>query len=239
MKKITHEFSQMHLPVKALLIYNNITDERDVRVEAYDTDEKGWPINAHPLTLNETKDMAKSLTSTTEVNTGFLEYKGVLPANLLYVNAHDNGYAVWYTPAKKVNLLFKKELTIPSGEGNVPPLIWKATNSQLYIYAITTQGRPTAETHLHHAPFFNTYPDGRVCMGNVDMAIEDDCNLVDFMSMWEGYFWKSYFTHSIAGATLVKGNIVTLWQKLIGDSKKPFPLEALNKNGKTINDLII
>jgi PRTRC genetic system protein B len=239
MKKITHEFSQLHRPVKAFLVYNHLTDERDVRVEAFDTDEKGWPMNAHPLSVNEMKMLAKSLSVSTDVHTRFLECKGVFPSNLLYVDARENGYALWYTPAQKINLLFKKELTIPCGEANVPPLVWIATASDLHLYALKTDSRPTGDTPLFYAPFFNIHPGGMVCMGTVDIDIDEDCNLVDFMNQWEEYFWASYFTHSIGGAVAITGNIVSLWQELTRDPQKPFPLEVLKKNGKTINDLIL
>lgn len=238
MKIITHEFRQLHMSHKALLFYTNLADSQDVRVEAYDMDEKGRPINAHPLTVNESKALATSLSKSRNVYTGFLQYNGVLPAHLLFVDASDEGYALWYTPAQKARLLFKEGLTIPNGEAQLPPLIWRATSKHVELYAVSSSERPTGETPLYHAPFFNVYLDGRVCMGNVDIDFDEDCNLLDFMNGWEHYFFNSYFSHSISGSP-IQGNLVSVWQQLVANPQQPFPLEVLKLNGKTVNDLIV
>jgi PRTRC genetic system protein B len=238
MKIITSEFSQFYSPNMALLVYENKFDGRDVRVESYDIDKKGRPVNAHPLTVNESKALAKALATGPDMRTGFLHHKGIVHANLLYVDL-EQAFAVWYTPARQVELLFKKELTIPNGKAHVPPLVWKAHHNQLEVFALKEAERPTEKTPLFHAPFFNLYADGRVCMGTVDIEIDEDCSLPDFMALWEDYFWKSYFSHSIGGLTPITGNLVGLWQNLVSQPQTPFPVEVLKRNGKTVKDLIV
>lgn len=237
MKIVTQTFSDLHVPVKALLFYTNQLDERDLRVEAFDMNDYGQPINAHPLSFNECKALVKSLSSSTGVYTGFLQYHGVLPENLLFVDATEEGYAIWYTPAQQTNLLFKEALTIPCGKAHLPPLVWKATSNTLEVFALTTTERPTNDTPLFHAPFFNVYLGGRVCMGTVDIDFDEDCNLVDFINRWEHYFFNSYFSHAI-DTTPLGGNLVSLWQQLI-NTDTPFPLDVLKRNGKTIKHLIV
>ncbi len=237
MNIVTSEFGQFYLPKKAMLVYENNADQNDVRVESYDIDAKGRPVNAHPLTVNECKALAKALNTSRELRTGFLHYKGVWPANLLYTDT-EQGFAVWYTPARQVELLFKKELTIPSGTAHVPPLVWKAYNHTLEVFALKSDERPTEKTPLLYAPFFNIYDDGRVCMGTVDIEIDEDASILDFMAQWETYFWKSYFCHSIQGNTPITGNLVSLWQELVADPQKPFPVDVLKPTNRNLNDLI-
>lgn len=93
-----------------------------------------------------------------------------------------------------------------------------------------TDSQINEQTLLYHAPFFNLYNDGRVCMGTVKVDIKADCHLEDFMQSCEQYFFNSYFSHLIGNASPVKENIIQLWQKLVG-SDKPFPLKSLLKNG--------
>jgi PRTRC genetic system protein B len=237
MKSITKTFSEMQLPVKALLFYNNLSDDRDVRVEAFDINEYGHPINAHPLSVNESKALAKSLSSSHHVYTGFLQYHGIILNKVLFVDATEEGFAIWYTPAGKANLLFKPELTIPCGEAHLPPLVWKATSQSVEVFALTDTERPGDETPLYHAPFFNLHIDGRVCMGTVDIDFEEDCNVIDFMHQWEHYFFNSYFSHAIDNIPL-KSNLISLWQELL-QTQAPFPMEVLKPNGKKLKDLII
>jgi len=237
MTNITGLFSDLFQPQKAFVIYKSLKENSDVFVESYDIDNKGRPINAHPLSLEETDTLATVLQSAKERQAGFLRSKGLVPENVLHLDQRAHGHVVWYTPEQKVNLLFKPGLDIPCGEAYVPSLLWKATKSFLHISALKSSERPTAKTPLFHAPFFNINHGFGVCMGTVDVDIEKDCSLEEFMASWEKYFWNSYFSHMIGHVSPVKGNIVQLWQRQI-KNQTPFPMGVLKKTGKTIADLI-
>jgi PRTRC genetic system protein B len=168
----------------------------------------------------------------------FLNPKGLLTPKILYINPDKHGFAVWQTAPQEVNLFFAKTLGITCGKAKVPALIWKATKDNLFIYALKEEKKPSEKTILYHAPFFNIYQDGRVCMGTVDIEINHKCFLEEFIQQWEEYFWNSYFSHLIDGYSPVKANIVQLWQGQV-NSGKDFPKEVLIKNGKTIKDLIL
>jgi len=54
MKNITALFQEVYLPTKALVIYQSMQpEEKEVYVEAYDMDQEGRPINARPLTTEQ------------------------------------------------------------------------------------------------------------------------------------------------------------------------------------------
>ena len=235
MKNITPAFDQIFIPAKALVVYNSLAENR-VYVEAYDIDENGKPINAHPLSVKETIGLAEVLNSCSEVNNDFLINQGLLPEKILHVNSKI-GFAIWYTSQQKINLLFKEDLAIPSGETSVPAMIWKATKNSLSVYATKETNRPTEATKLYYAPFFNIHENGNVCMGTVNIEIDKSCCLEDFIHAWEDYFFSSYFAHLIGSYSPTKGNIVQLWKGLAGTNKH-FPIEVLIKNGQQLTDIL-
>ncbi|MEO6630378.1 MAG: PRTRC system protein B, partial [Mucilaginibacter sp.] len=198
----------------------------------------GNPINAHPLTIKETLHLSSLFQSAQEIKTGFLRSKGVMPNKVLYVNSEQSGYAVWYTPPQEVPLFFASVLGITSGRGKVPALVWKAGREQLAVYAIKGNKKPLAKTTLHYAPFFNVYTDGKVCMGNVKIAIGQDTRLEDFMAEWESYFWNSYFSHLMGEFNPVTENIVQLWQAQVA-TDRVFPTELLKPNRNTVQNLFV
>jgi PRTRC genetic system protein B len=237
MKDITTSLGTLYNPVKALVVYQKNSAEKSIYVEAYDIDKNGCPINAHPLSLRESTQLAGALDTSEELTRKFLKPSGLLPKNILYLNPEQGGYAIWYTPAQKVDLFFVQGLGITNGKASVPPLLWKASKNTLCIYAMDTDNQINENTALYHAPFFNVYKDGKVCMGTVSVNIQADCLLEEFMYLWEQYFFNSYFSHVIGDTSPVRTNIIQLWQNLV-NAKKHFPLKSLLKNGLTIKNLL-
>lgn len=237
MNNIIQELGSLCHPVKALVVYQKDNADKEPYVEAYDMDESGYPINGHPLSLREATFLSKALDTTKTRKANFLKSEGIIPAMVLYTDNTPNGFAIWYSPAQRKKLLFKHSLGIESGMVSLPPLVWKATKDSLYIYTLKEDARPDEETYLYHAPFFNLYEDGRVCMGTVQVSIPSDCGLYQFISLWEDYFFNSYFSHLIGSHSPVKGNIVQLWQGLMNTRKK-FPVKQLVSNGITLQNLL-
>ena len=233
---ITQTFGHLYEPLKAILIYRN-SEKKSIYVEAFDMDQQGKPINAHPLSVQESISLAKALDTSEDLQTSFLDPVGLMPKNVLYINRGRNAFALWQTPAQKVRLLFREDLGIPNGEAFVPPMVWKASRTTLYVYALNTGEPLTVATPLYKSPYFNIYGDGKVCLGNVSIQIPKDCGLEEFMRQWQIYFFNSFFSHALGGASPVKGNIVQLWQKLV-NTDEPFPLDKLNPIKLTLKDLI-
>ncbi|RKR05129.1 PRTRC genetic system protein B [Flavobacterium sp. 90] len=238
MKDITQNFGKLYHPVKAFVIYQENTD-KNVYVESYDMDKNGSAINAHPLSLRESTALSKALDTTQKSKRNFLKSRGLLPKNVIYVNSSSNGFAIWHTPAQRVELFFVEQLGISNGRASIPPLLWKASKTALWVYAMKMDSDKdiSEETLLCHAPFFNLYNDGKVCMGTVKINIEPDAHLQYFIGIWQKYFFNSYFSHLIGQKSPVKGNLIALWQKLI-NSKKQFPVKSLLRNGLTIKKLL-
>ncbi|NHA03311.1 PRTRC system protein B [Mucilaginibacter sp. HC2] len=235
-KDITQQFGHLYEPFKALLICRNPV-KRDIYVQSFDFDVAGKPINAHPLSLQESMALARALDTSEDLQTGFLDPVGLLPKNVLYINRGRNAFALWQTPAQKVRLLFKDSLPIPNGEAHIPPMIWKAQRGTLQVYALYADVSAELNTALYKAPYFNIYEDGRVCLGTVSIQIPKDCGLEEFIRLWETYFFNSFFSHTLGGGSPVKGNIVQLWQSLV-DTAEPFPADKLIPTKLTLKNLI-
>lgn len=245
MKNVSQQFNQQYVPFKALLLYqcDTIDEENyrqkstDVYVESYDISKQGNPVNAHPLSMSEMVGLSELFQTTQELQGNYLKSKGILPNNLLYLNPHYNGYAVWYTPPQKANLFFADGLKIPSGKAHLPAMIWKATKDSLWLFSLKTKGKPNETTALYRAPFYNMYDTGNVCMGTVNIAIDRFTCLQDFMRLWQEYFYNSYFSHTIGHHVSCNIDLAQLWQEQVA-TDHIFPNEVLVKQGITLKNLM-
>ena len=236
MNDITQNFGTLYHPKTALVFYQTDERNKDTYVEYFDMDKNGNPINAHPLTEREAKVLAKSLNLTTKKQ-DFLKPQGILSTHILYLNPSENGFVIWYTKAGKRQLYFSENLEIQSGTAEVPAMLWLATQRSLKIFALSSNRRPTEKTSLFYSPFFNVYENGNVCMGTVNIDIQNSASVEEFTEKWEEYFFNSYFSHLMNEHNPITGNCVNLWKSLI-DTEKPFPKEVLKSADKTLKSLL-
>ncbi len=239
MKNITQDFGTLYHPTTALVFYQNDERNKDTYVEYFDMNKNGNPVNAHPLTEREAKELLKALTINTqkEKNQDFLKPKGILPTHILHINPSENGSVLWFTKSMKRQLYFTENLEIPNGMAEVPAMLWLANKRNLKIFALSSNLRPTEKTSLFYAPFFNVYEDGNVCMGTVDVNIQNSNSLEEFTKKWEDYFFNSYFSHLMNEHNPIKGNCVSLWKNLVGTDNS-FPKEVLKNANRILKNLL-
>lgn len=237
MENITQDFGVLYHPKSALVFYQTTDRSRDVYVEHFDMDKNGNPVNAHPLTIREAKFLSKALNLQTEKSKEFLKSQYILSENILHINPSINGSVIWYTKSKSVNLFFSENLGIPNSSAQIPALLWFANKQNLVIFALASDKRPTEKTILYHAPFFNVYDSGNVCMGTVDVNIKNSASIEEFTTAWENYFFNSYFSHLMNGHNPIKGNLVNLWKELI-NTENSFPKKLLKKTNNTLKNLL-
>ncbi|UOE47890.1 PRTRC system protein B [Mucilaginibacter sp. SMC90] len=243
-RNITNNISHNYTPVKAMLIYSKSNNDQEdeygpeeVYVESYDIGHNGRPINAHPLSVKECYLFGEMLRSAKRSQNSFLKCRGILPPNLLYLGMEREGFAVWHTPPMERKLYFVESLGIPSAAVKIPAMLWKGSRESLSVYALKGNRKPLLNSPVFHAPYFNMYGDGRVCMGTVDLKIDAFTCLEDFIRLWEDYFFNSYFSHTIDGGSNAGKNIVQLWQEQAAMGQK-FPEEQLISTGKTLVQII-
>lgn len=159
-------------------------------------------------------------------------FSGFLPGNLLFTSPN---LLAWWTPAAVRTTWFKSNI-----EGNLnahgpaahPPLVFIATPSDWFVFALRENERPSPGTRLCHAPHFNVWNGGRICTGNVELppAISADA-----ISRYEDAFFRSNFTHpNRQDAVKHKGGARKLWREQL---EKPDPdsmQKALKASGETL-----
>jgi len=116
-----------------------------------------------------------------------------------------------------------------------PGLIFKVVGKDLFVRAIATKSRPTAETPLKTAPYWNTDSRGLVCPGS--MRVPESSDLAS-MAQWERAYFQSEFTHAAGAVRLSKHpeGFIGLWRGLVG--RKQFPLQYLTDAGETLQEFI-
>jgi len=226
----------LYHPKAALVVFTAGSSDYPY-IEYYDMDESGCPVNPHPLTVREAQSLAKALDTKEQSAKAFLRPEGLLPVSVLHIDPSQNGSVVWYTKPQRMMLHFTPTLNLISGEIGLPALVWKADKKHLRIFALKGKNKPNAATWLCHAPFFNLYQNGGVCMGNVDVRITSATTLEGFITAWQGYFFGSYFSHHIGGHQPLKENLISIYKGLM-ETGRDFPIEKLIKNNLNLKDLL-
>jgi PRTRC genetic system protein B len=183
---------------------------------------------AQPLTVNFVESLARSLSGSTAAE--------VLPENVL---AKGDRMIAWWTSACRRQMFYESSAhdttqlngrTFPQ-----PALVWRVEDGEVKIRALTGNKRPSAETTLAIAPFWNLSDDGRVCTGSMRRP---DSAAVASISGWELGFYESAFTHANVGRlTRHTGGFERLWAEL-ADKPKPFPVSTLIELPQTLAQFV-
>ncbi len=166
--------------------------------------------------------------------------QGLLPANLL---RHAPGELLWYCPSRIEPIFFQtshSELNAMSGRRvRHPPLLFHLTRRNLYVAALPDDQRPTLETNLLRAPYYNVSADGHVCQGSMNGPQEIRAETI---GQWERAFFRSAFTHSHGGAfqiTSHPGGHSGLWLEQSEHPHPEFPIAHLVPLKMTLNQWLM
>ena len=116
-----------------------------------------------------------------------------------------------------------------------PPLVFKVAGKDLFVRALATASRPTGDSALKTAPYWNTDSRGLVCPGT--MRVPDGSDVTS-MPEWQASYFQSEFTHPAGAVRLTshpKG-FIGLWRNLAG--KKIFPVRYLTDAGERMNEFV-
>jgi PRTRC genetic system protein B len=214
---------------EALLIYR---DRQSSFITRHDVNaHKDAPPTlgpAQPLTVAFIESLTRSLSGSVQAE--------VLPAKVL---AKADRMIVWWTPTRRRQMFYENsEGKAAELNGRIfpqPPLVWKVSNGELIIRALTENKRPNSSTKLAVAPFWNLSDNGRVCTGTMRRP---DSASVASIPAWERGFYESAFTHANVGRlTRHEGGFDGLWSGLAGKRSR-FPLETLIALPQTLAELV-
>lgn len=174
--------------------------------------------SGRPLTREALLAMFEELAKKHSLNTD------IIPENVLSISAD---HMVWWMAAGERNVFFNnKELGKRAAKVPHPALMFAVVKGQWYIFALAKNERPTGETALQFAPYFNVWDSCAICTGSAKVPRGISANAT---GEWEKAFFDSEFTH-INGdkkkATHPRGEYA-LWKELLDGVYKTFPVEFL------------
>ena len=116
-----------------------------------------------------------------------------------------------------------------------PALIFKVAGKDLFVRAMATNSRPSSETPMKTAPYWNTDARGLVCAGS--MRVPESADIASIPG-WEGAYFQSEFTHAAGAVRLTShpGGFIGLWRSLVG--RKRFPVRYLTDTGETLQEFV-
>lgn len=215
----------------AILVYRGGREAFAVWHPAKPAPNGGAPYldEAEPLTLDFLRELSTGL--------GIYVAPEILPASVL---VRTSELLVWWTPAQH-RILFFGANSEAGEELNgkrfpVPPLVFKVAGGSLSVRSLDKSERPSGDTKLKTAPFWNCNDSGEVCLGS--MRIPETLG-VDAIEGWESGFFQSEFTHAYGAARLTNfpGGYLALCRRIAG-SRRLFPVEYLTDARETLREFV-
>jgi len=162
----------------------------------------------------------------------------ILPHNVL---ARTPDLIVWWSRARRRLMFFgggSQEATNLNGRLYPhPPLVFKICGHELFVRALEQDTRPSANTPLKTAPYWNSEGSrGLVCVGS--MRIPQEVT-VESISEWENAYFSSAFTH-VSGAVRLTSHpgVFAGLRSSLADCQCFFPTEYLTDAKQALREFI-
>jgi PRTRC genetic system protein B len=219
--------------VGAMLMYDSgqgdvYATTHPIEVDANDPDRRVIGAGA-ALTKDALAKFAESVGKATA-------YAGFVPDNMLYTSPN---LLAWWVPAAVRNTWFKcsaETLGETSGLAAHPALVFVATSTDWFVFALTSSVRPEPGTGLHHAPHMNVWDGGRICTGNVKLP---DALSAATLAAYEHAFFRSHFTHpNRKDAVKAKDGMYGLWREQLAEPDPVAMTRALKPAKETLKQAI-
>jgi PRTRC genetic system protein B len=166
-----------------------------------------------------------------------VSHGGFIPETVLYM---DGDLLLWWTPPMRRHIRFRTEELGKQERGEVVPhpgLVFAASSTVWAVWAVKGNRRPTPDTALFQAPYFNVWQNGRICQGNVEVPQGTTAEKID---AWNSAFFGSYFTHPNVHKNLVKyrGGAFAFWRDMLNGIFAAFPERVLVSANTTLHALL-
>jgi PRTRC genetic system protein B len=149
--------------------------------------------------------------------------------------AEGPGSVLWYAPAQRREIFFscknQKLMKISGKEFPFPALLFHARKNHLCVYVLGSSRRPTVETVLYQAPFWNVSANGTVCLPTL---ARDKSHTPE---EWEEIFFRSAFSHA-GGAAFKDGTVETIFPHLVKEKYAKFPVKNCFRHKFKVGDLL-
>jgi PRTRC genetic system protein B len=145
----------------------------------------------------------------------------------------------WWTPAQARPMFFGspdgKMAALNGRSFPQPALVFVVVGHTLSVRALKTSQRPSANTKLYVAPYWNVYEGGNICLGSAPIPTTP---FISAIPQWERCFFESEFTHPNGAQRITthKDGFAGLWEALAG--KDHFPSHCLVDANQTLTAFI-
>lgn len=171
-----------------------------------------------------------------------IAHGGFLPENVLYV---DGDLIVWWVPPATRHVVFRVDAQHAGDFGGAergeavpqPGVVFAASSRVWRVWAVKGAVRPTPDSTLYQAPYFNVNDHGDICQGSVQVP---NGTTAEKLAAWNDAFFRSYFTHPNVRRKLVayRGGAYRLWRDLLDGRHRRFPERALIATEATLGRLL-
>jgi len=148
---------------------------------------------------------------------------------------------VWWSRRTAQRMFFRDGSEVPTGLSggrfSQPALLWSVSGQELAIRALAENRRPSANTPLMIAPYWNVDGDsGRVCLGSMRVP---EMTGIAALAQWEQAFFQSEFTHQTGVKRLVRNakGYFDAWER-VRDGQRAFPTRCLVPANETLAEFI-
>ncbi|WP_298434863.1 PRTRC system protein B [Ottowia sp.] len=221
---------------KAVLLYHGRNSGALATVHEILTVDGSPVIGAgRPMTAQAARQLAADLLQR-------VAHGGFLPETVLYVHGD---LILWWVPPASRHLVFRVDADHADAFGGAergeampqPGLIFAASSRTWRVWAVKGSRRPTPQTPLYQAPYFNVDAAGRICQGNVPVP---EGTTVEKIASWNDAFFRSYFTHpNVAGKLLrYRGGSYAFWRDMLDQRFARFPERVLVDVKTTLGRLL-
>lgn len=221
---------------RAVLLYNGRSGGALATVHEVITVEGAPVIGAgRPMSAQAARELSAALLRR-------VAHGGFLPETVLYVHGD---VLVWWLPPARRHIAFRVDGDHAEAFGGAergetvpqPGLIFAASSRMWRVWAVKGNRRPTPQTPLFQAPYFNIDGHGHICRGNVPVP---EGTMVEKIGAWNDAFLRSYFTHpNLTGKLLrYRGGSYAFWRDMLDGRFTRFPERVLVNTKTTLGALL-
>lgn len=213
-------------PAYIIQIYHNKSDQATFAEAARVTDHK--PGAFQPLTLDAMRDI---FALSHEAKRAAYS-KGILDPGLLsFSDRIEDKHVLWYRQAMQRTIVTEKFSYLVW----MPAMLFYAKGSDLQLYSLKSNTRPTEFAPLFYAPVKNLTAGGvSFCWGSVEHEIKST-HINDIIKEWESYIWDSRFNND--GGSMIKSRDIYSLYKKLHESGKRFPKSELLTANLVLRDI--
>ena len=226
------EMNKVYTLNEALLIYKSHSGYFFQIHDVLEEKEKGELFlgAGKPLSREAMETLCRSILPTMVGNLTFFEEKVLASSGTIH------GPEIWWAPPAVRPIFFTGQIKLKSGHAPWPGLVLVAQHFSLSVYAVKGTRRPTPDTPLFVAPFFNM-TGSSICLGNAKEVERNNA-----YEQWEAALFNSAFSEDRPDETRLAGsmNLKEFWRGLILRKETQFPEKQLLRNNSpsTVGELI-